>query len=207
MEQVKTAAQRETWLANLTDHYRAWFKDAGYEVPENIRVNCGWPIGNALRGKSGTRTIGQCFDPTWSESGLHEIFISPAINDSLKVGGVLVHEIAHAVVGTKHGHKAPFKRCALAVGLDGKMTATTETQALNDYTQQFIDANGEYPHSIMDMSKREKQTTRMFKACCANPDCETDERGNKYTVRLSRSWIEKAGAPLCPLCHGQLDVQ
>ncbi len=37
---------------------------------------------------------------------------------------VLLHEMIHAAVGIDAGHKGPFKRAAIAVGLAGPMTAT-----------------------------------------------------------------------------------
>src|SRR5882757_5576610 len=57
----------------------------------------------------------------------NELFISPELTDATRILGVLGHEMAHATVGTAAGHKKPFKLCALAIGLQGPMRATTES--------------------------------------------------------------------------------
>ena len=47
---------------------------------------------------------------------------------------------------------------------------------------------------------RKRQSTRMLKATCPNPDCEIrlNVEGNKpYTVRLTQQWAD-AGMPSCP---------
>jgi hypothetical protein len=58
-----------------------------------------------------------------------EILVSPVIADSMRVAGILAHELIHASVGVEHGHKGPFRQMAKALGLEGKMTATTEGEA------------------------------------------------------------------------------
>lgn len=37
-----TVAERETYLATATDYLRPWFKKAGYEIPADVRVTCGF---------------------------------------------------------------------------------------------------------------------------------------------------------------------
>lgn len=41
------------------------------------------------------------------------------LNDETHVRNTLLHEIAHALVGARHGHDATWKRTALAIGCDG----------------------------------------------------------------------------------------
>lgn len=203
---VKTVANRETYLASATDYLRAWFKKAGYEIPADVRVICGFPSRNALRGANGKRAIGMCWSRTCSEAGINEIAISPYLSgedDTQEVLGTLVHELVHAVDDCQNGHGAVFKQIATAVGLTGKMTSTESTPQLIDHLQIFIDKQGPFPHASLDVKKtHKKQSTRMVKAACVNNDtCEPDARGNLYTVRLSRSWIEQGGAPVCPICN------
>jgi hypothetical protein len=99
----------------------------------------------------------------------------------------------HAAVGVKAGHRAPFKRMALAVGLTGKMTATVPTPELADKLAELIDEIGPYPHSALDASRsgRARQGTRMLKVTC--PDCGC-------IVRMTQKWIDDAGAPICGAC-------
>lgn len=42
---------------------------------------------------------------------------------------------------------------------------------------------------------KKKQSTRMIKASC--PECG-------YTVRVTRKWLDTAGAPICPACEEQM---
>jgi len=204
MEQVKTEAKRETWLAKATDYLRPMFAEQGYQIPADVRVTCGFPSRNATRGANGKRAIGMCWSRTCSEAGINEIAISPCLSgedDTQGVLGTLVHELVHAVDDCQNGHNAVFKQIATAVGLTGKMTSTESTPQLIDHLQVFIDKQGPFPHATLDVAKtHKKQSTRMIKASCVNNHCITDARGNRYTVRLSRSWIEEAGAPLCPVC-------
>ena len=210
METIQTEAKRETWLAKATDYLRPMFDAQGYQIPCDVRVTCGFPSSMALRSKNGRRAIGMCWSRGCSDANINEIAISPCLSgetDSLQVLATLVHELVHAVDDCKNGHGPVFKRIALAVGLEGKMTATHASTGLNAHLQKFIDAEGFFPHATLDVVKgHKKQSTRMIKASCVNDFCEFDERGNLYTVRLSRSWLEKGGAPICPICQGEMEI-
>ena len=48
------------------------------------------------------------------------------MNDWETIRLVVLHEIAHALVGSKHGHDATWKRKCLQLGGDGKRLYTTE---------------------------------------------------------------------------------
>jgi hypothetical protein len=166
------------------------FEAAGYAVPETVRISVGFP----KAGSGGDKTIGQCWAAEASGDAHNEIFISPELggkNDSVRIMGVIAHELVHAVVGLKAGHRTPFKRCAEAVGLEGKMTATTETREFAAWAINMItDRIGEYPAGAMTlMGSRKKQTTRLLKCICE--DCG-------YTVRTTAKWIDEAGTPICP---------
>jgi hypothetical protein len=180
---------RQKWLCAAMDALKSRFERAGYTVPNTIRVSVGFPKG----GTGGDKTIGQCFAAEASGDAYNEIFISPELggkNDSVRIMGVIAHEMVHAVVGLKVGHKRTFKQCAVAIGLEGKMTATTESRefaawAINLITEKI----GEYPAGAMTLMGRKKQTTRMLKCSC-------DECG--YIARVTRQWIESGGPPVCP---------
>jgi|TARA_R100000700_G_scaffold9211_1_gene13401 hypothetical protein len=185
---MATPAKREAWLAEMTDQLRPHFTDQGYTIPDNVRVSCGFPSQSALSRKA--RRIGECWSNQCSGDETFEIFISPTLEDSMRVAGVLAHELIHATVGLACGHKGPFRKCALAIGLEGKMTATTESEAFKRDVQPMIDALGDYPHAtLMARSGAKKQSTRLIKCQCL--DCG-------YTVRTTRKYLE-FGTPICPL--------
>lgn len=199
---------REQWLnAAAVELNRTVFKQAGQQMPEKWRVTCGWPIQGATRAKN--PTIGQCWDCSASADGTAEISISMAVDDPIRALDILAHEMVHAIVGLEHGHTGEFKKLATSIGLEGKMTATYPGDELRQTLQSIAEKLGPYPHAAInifgapvnpndpggeDGGKRtstapRKQSTRLLKAACAT--CG-------YTVRISRKWLDEAGAPLCP---------
>lgn len=185
---------REQWLAALVDRLRPVFGERGLAIPAAIRVSCGWPSRAAL-GRS-ARRIGECWSPSRSGDWTTEVFISPCLDDSLRVGDVLVHELVHAAVGTAAGHGPVFRRAALAVGLTGKMTGTVRGPACEAYLIAAVRALGLYPHATIGGSHDrpvdagKKQTCRLIKVAC--PSCE-------YIIRTTRRWLDVA-VPTCPAC-------
>lgn len=176
---------RQAWLEAATAALRSRFASAGYSVPDALRVSCGFPKGSHGRAKA----IGQCWATEASSDSHNEIFISPELGDAVRIFGVIAHELAHAAVGVDKGHKRPFKQCAVAVGLCGKMTATDETPEFQAWASGEIARIGAYPGGTLISIGRKKQTTRLLKCVC--PDCD-------YTARVTRKWVESAGAPICP---------
>lgn len=182
---------REEWLNAMTQALRPKFKAAGYPVPTKVHVSCGWPSNNGLARKN--RTIGQCWSNTASASGHFEIFISPTLADGVKVGGVLVHELAHAALEAMHpethaAHGALFQHAMKPLGMTGKATATTEGAELTRELVALVKKLGKYPHAALKFSQRGKvQTTRLLKVAC--PECG-------YTVRTTAKWVE-IGYPTC----------
>lgn len=183
---------REQWLNAGITALRPLFIDAGYTVPDNVRVTCGFPSKGALPGKKGSYSMGQCWSDTSSDGKMFEIFISPLDSDPTTVLGTLTHELVHATVGLAAKHGKPFKRCALAVGLEGKMRSTHSGEALQIKLKDISATLGAYPHDSLKSAKMtdgtKKQTTRLKKCEC--PECG-------YTVRVTAKWLDM-GAPLCP---------
>src|SRR5579859_270672 len=185
------AKTREDWLERMTAALLPKFKAAGYPLPAKVRVSCGWPS----HGGTGRRqqVEGQCWPAEASENGTPEVFISPVLADPLRVAGVLVHELIHAL--PIHGHASEFKRPAVALGLFFNVTATTESKALKEELAALIKTIGKYPHGKIKVSHSlvKKQTTRLLKAEC--PSCG-------YTVRVTAKWVA-VGLPTCP-CGGAM---
>jgi hypothetical protein len=181
---------RESWLNHAHLHISAHLhQTAGVTVPTNIRFSVGFPGG---RGKKNT-TIGQCWSHMSSKDGTFEVFISPVLGDPLVILATQLHEEIHAAVGLEAGHKAPFKKAAIASGLTGKMTATVATDDLKAIMAGWLVDLGPLPHAAMSpQSRTVKQTTRLIKCQCQ--DCG-------YTVRTTAKWLE-VGTPICQ-CNGE----
>jgi hypothetical protein len=176
---------REKWLTELAKKIEPLFE--GHDFPK-YRISCSWPSKSALSAKN--KRIGECWPAAASEDKTTEIMISLAIDDAPTVSATLVHELVHAVVGTEHGHKTAFKKAAIAVGLEGKMTATHAGDVLTERLNGLLETMPVYPHArITGGSGKKKQGTRLLKAVC---ECG-------YTVRITQKWAD-FGAPKCGQC-------
>lgn len=189
----KTNATREAWLLRAVDLMaRDLFRKLAHvEVPP-LNVSCGFPSRAALSSKS--RRIGEAWHPSVAGDGKSQLFIHPSLNEAVRVVGVLAHEVVHACVPmAKHG--PAFKRIAVAIGLTGKMTATTESPAFAEWVKSvLLPKLGEYPQPEFSPSTmhRDKQGTRMVKIEC--PECG-------YVARTTRQWLATIGLPQCA-CSG-----
>jgi hypothetical protein len=177
---------REQWLVKAAKLMAPRFTAAGSPLPKKIRYSCGWP---AL----GRKYIGECWSFLNSGDGTVEIMISPALDDASEVLSTLLHELCHAALGHEVGHRAPFKRLGETVGLTGRpthMAASPETREW--FSKCVLPKMGTYPHAkISRGAGQKKQGTRLIKSSCA-------ETG--YTVRVTRTWLDQYGAPICPCC-------
>ena len=193
-----TIVNRELWatcaLSALAERV---FAPAGYAVPKNIRVSCSWPTRGGMARKR--TVVGQAFDSSCSSDGFFEIFISPRIDEPEEVLPILAHEMVHISVGIEHGHRGPFRECALAIGLKGPMRSTVAGPAFKRSIAPILEALGPYPHgAIFPLSKqiggppkttgKKPQKGRLQKAVC-------DECG--LTLRVAATWI-KGRRLTCP---------
>lgn len=187
---------REEWLNAALINIRAYLMDkADIDVPMTTKVSCG-----LAGGRIGSKRIGECWNTVCSADGFTEIFISPVLADVTGASGVLatlVHEAIHAAVGVAVGHRKPFQKAALAVGLTGKMTATVAGPSLMPIIAAWSITLGSYPHAAMSTVGRKKQSTRLIKVECG---------ACGYTLRTTQKWIDKAGAPICTCNDEQMRV-
>lgn len=195
--QVVTGMERQKWLESAQAHLRKHFRARGYEVPDATRISIGWPVGS----HGGKKAIGQCWAQEASADAHSEIFISPELGPelgasplsqmeaSILIVATLAHEDVHAVVGHEAGHKKPFRDAAVAIGLEGKMTATVPGDDFRAVAQELIAKIGTYPAGMLSRVMLKKTTTRLLKCEC--PDCG-------YVIRATRKWIEQSGPPVCP---------
>ena len=168
-------------LVNRYETREEWFTEAVLLIDAQIfapvmdgvipdlpyRVSCSFPGGPGK--KKGV--VGQCWSPSASGDGTTEIFISPVEDRAVEVLDTLTHENVHRIVGCKHGHKAPFKRLALKVGLEGKMTSTHAGEALREKLAELAEELGTYPHAkIVPGEGKKKQSTRLLKVVCTECD-------------------------------------
>ena len=182
---------REEWLLAAIDCLKPRFKSCGYTIPKKVKVSCGWPFGT--RGK----VTGECWSSIASKGKNIEIFITPAYDDSeaaTKEGilSTLIHELIHATVGNKCGHKGPFKQAFKKLGLTGKVKESVASPELCEVLESVAKKLGPFPHKALKFKGRpkKKQTTRLLKVGC--PKCD-------YIVRVTRIHLEEKGAPLCPI--------
>lgn len=199
---------RETWLEKALPLLLPLFTEAGYELPEKLHVSVGFPSTRALSSKN--RRIGECWAGRVSNDGAPHIFISPVIDDALRVLGVLIHELIHASIGNEAGHKKPFVEAMKLLGLEGKPTATTESDALVEKLKPIAELLGPYPQPKFDAVKlqeekdKKKQGTRLLKAVCPNGDASVNK---VYTIRITKVHLDSFGAPFCPKCKSQLVLE
>jgi hypothetical protein len=191
---TKKKITREQWLLLAVEEFRkGLFAPKKYKVPY-VHVSVGFPS----TGRK-SKTIGEHWYPEASIDKKGQVFITPALGKAMAVLEVLVHELVHAAVGPGHGHGPVFKKCALAVGLEGKMRSTHAGRELKQVITAVISKIGPYPHSELKSgwSPKKKQSTRMLKMSC--DDCG-------YIARASLTAITAAGAVICPCNEKPMDV-
>lgn len=192
------SATREEWLTKLANIMRdTLFKQEGVTFENGeYRISVGWP-------RNARKAIGECWTPEASAAGYREIFISPVLSEAMDVASTLAHELCHAALPFKTGHKRPFAKLAYAIGLVGKPTHTTAGgKFMAWYRATAADEMGDYPHSTMSLLRGlPKQTTRLIKVSC--PHCE--DIGAPYIVRMSAKTTER-GTPICPAHKASMTV-
>lgn len=189
--------QREAWLEKMMPYVTTHFESVGYKVPKDIRVSCGWPHKGGIAKRK--QRIGECWDSKLTTDNHFLIFISPILDEPVKVVGVLIHEVVHAVVGLKVSHKKPFATCAAMVGLTAPWTGTGETDELKSTIKGWIAKVGPYPHGAIKprAMQAEQEKGRMLLLEC--------ECGLK--IRSTQKWIDLYGQRWPCACGSKLVVQ
>lgn len=184
---------REEWLLKAINILKKEkFSPLGYKFNE-LRVSVGFP--------DKKKAIGQWWEPKATEDNHSSIFIHPGQGDPSEILGILVHELCHDACGAKAGHGPIFKKCALAVGLEGPMRSATPGKELNGYLKKLANRLGKFPHSALKKGAKgpnPKQTTRMIKIECGV--CG-------FICRAAMSKILETGAPYCACSKRQMLVE
>ncbi len=204
---------REAWLMErLYMDLAPIFEAAGLTMPP-VRISCGW-TGTGHEGC----TLGVCYDTSMSKARVHEIFVSPAIEDSAEVLAVLMHELAHAVAGTKAAHGPDYGKVCSLVGLtkanrDGKGQWPEQAFAGDALMQTLraIVANCDaYPHASLEpLPPPPPQVVTVDSGQAAQPTPSAKPQGTRllkaecgecgYVVRITMKWATR-GLPACPVC-------
>lgn len=173
---------REEWLLAAIEKLRPVFDREGSPLPEKIRVSVGFPGGGNRK-----QRIGECWINGVSDD-VPTIFISPTLDDTTRILGVLTHELCHTVAP---GHGRPFAKIASAVGLTAPWAATGESEGLKVRLHALASELGPLDHGPITLGQRKKQSTRMLKLTCPQ---------DGYLVRTTQRWVE-VGMPYCPVGH------
>lgn len=182
---------REEWLNKAVVRLNEMIAEKTELKPsKKVLVSVGFPQ-NDRKGA----IIGQCW-PTSTGSGKHHIFITPREGRAVEVLDTLLHELVHAADNCENQHKGPFVKAVRALGLEGKPTATFAGKELRKELKAIAAELGKYPHTrLSPLDVVPKQTTRMLKVEC--PECGC-------VVRMTRKWLDEAGAPTCA-CGNQME--
>lgn len=192
-------ATREAWLLGAVDELRPLLRQAGATVPSSISISVGFPSKNVRK------RIGECWPTRNANGGTSHMFVSPLLEEPIEVLGTVLHELIHASDDCESGHSGHFRMVATAVGLTGKMTATTVGDELKPMLEDIAKTLGEYPHIKLNLAGRKKQTTRLLKGVCSDTECPLmDAKGTRYTIRLTQKWVE-VGMPSCP-CGAEMNL-
>lgn len=187
---------REDWLNAFAKAAAPEFARVGAPLPAEVRVSIGFPS-SGIRSKA----IGECWSKLASGDQHFEIFVHPELQGSdARVADVLTHELVHAAVGLEAKHGPVFKKIAVALGLEGKMTATIAGDEWRRWAEPILAELGPMPGASLAsaISNRKKQGTRMLKLTCT---------ACGFSCRTTKKHIEAAGDGLiCPIptCDGDL---
>lgn len=188
-EEEITTANREGWLNRAVRVLEPMLAQVGAVVdPNMIAVSVGFG--------PRSRALGTCFPQHASDNPVSQLFISPVESDAVKILATLTHELIHASDDCASGHQGHFAKCARAVGLEGKLTATHAGDSLAESLKDVAAQLGEYPHHKLNLSQIKKQKTMNLKMVCDNCD---------YIMRTTQKWLDTYETFPCP-CSDLTDL-
>lgn len=175
---------REDWLLAAYQALAPRFAPHG-TLPQRIHVICSWPVSHSKV------AVGECYPEEWTDNKSRYITISPALGKNpIEVLATLLHEMIHALGIMNHGK--PFKKVALALGLEGKMRSTVAGEVLKKDLEKVAESLGIYPHQVLHRLKKDKVSNPTGPITLVSPQDPT------YTIYIARKKYSELGAPLCP---------
>jgi len=181
---------REGWLQEFVSRSRPLFEEVGAPLPEQVRVSIGFPS----KGQR-SNVIGECFYASAAADSVSEIFIRPSLQaNPSQIADVLTHELIHAALPEGEGHGKLFGKAARALGLEGKLTATTAGAKWHELHDPILAELGAFPGAELRgavAGGKKKQSTRMLKVVCL--ECE-------WTFRTSQSQFDRIADHTCLAC-------
>lgn len=185
---------REEWLTEaarlIVEKFRHVFIEHfgpdGVQHLSKVRASTGFPSRGGERGI----VIGQCWTSKTSKDGSHHIFISPLLEDPVRVVATLAHEMVHAADDGASKHRGKFTRAVRGMGLKGKPTATFAGTEFSRWVKtEVLEVLGKYPHvALKPTIKVPAQKTYQLLIECPACGCK---------VRMTQKWLDEAGAPFC----------
>lgn len=146
-------------------------------------VSCGFASTDVKRGH-----VGQCWSTKSSADRVNQIFISPALADSVQVLDTLMHELVHAVDDCENKHGPVFKKMALKLGMKGPMRSACAGPELKARLKRLADGLGAYPHAKLNVPRKVIDRRPRPRAKCS--ECG-------FTVPMLKAFIHY-GPPICP---------
>ena len=173
------------------------FKPVGVELPEDIEFSASFPARAALPSSNGgSHTVGVCYPREMSQDKHILVHVSPLIGDELEALAILAHELCHASDNCSSGHRNHFRKTALDIGLEGKMTSTHAGDQLIAKLKGMVDVLGEYPQVSLAVQKRVSGTRNLLIEC-VNPQCGLKMRTSKKQIDEG---IKLNGWVICSKC-------
>ena len=173
------------------------FKPVGVELPEDIEFSASFPARAALPSSNGgSHTVGVCYPREMSQDKHILVHVSPLIGDELEALAILAHELCHASDNCSSGHRNHFRKTALGIGLEGKMTSTHAGDQLIAKLKEIVDVLGEYPQVSLAVQKRVSGTRNLLIEC-VNPQCGLKMRTSKKQIDEG---IKLNGWVICSKC-------
>lgn len=177
---------REGWLtAGMRLLDKEFFTNCEHKLPEQVQVGCGFPRGVP-------RAIGVCYSKSHSSNETIQMFICPTRDEPVDVLQILLHEMIHAAVGHKAGHRGPFRVVAKSFGMAGKMTSTYAEKGseLEARLIRVAEALGPYPHAAMRLQRAANKPGKWVRYKSTNAD--------DYRVVVNRDKVKTYGCPIDP---------
>lgn len=188
---------REDWLESAASLLLDDLISPIHQIRSKFRYKV--TVGYAPSTKPGSSRLGACLSSNASTGGYNEIFISPEIEDSRLVIGVLLHELIHAVDDCKSHHGGLFRTIAKAVGFIAPLTSISldhMTPALLNLINEYVRLLGDIPHSKLAFTLKKGNGRSRRTYCECGFKCQT-------SVTQFNNAVETNGFFQCPVCFGE----